>query len=259
MAAATAANTLRTQHPATRDRSPLCKRGAAPVPVFHRAPGTIRSGMSGRTPAFRARLSRDGHSVPGGGSGTVVAPRAADLMRRPFAHLGCAAALAAVALAAKPGVTSAFSDQSAVIDQSATPFKSRTSLVALTVTVQDPSARYITDLEPADFAVYEDGVRQDVRFFQSESLPVDLIVLLDTSRSMAGKVESVRDAAQAFLGTLRPGDRGAVVAFNERLQLVQPLTDDREALMRALQSARASGFTALRNALYVRSSNSGRP
>jgi Ca-activated chloride channel homolog len=166
-------------------------------------------------------------------------------MRRPFAHLGCAAALAAVALAARPGVTSAFSDQSA------TPFKSRTSLVALTVTVQDPSARYITDLEPSDFAVYEDGVRQDVRFFQSESLPVDLIVLLDTSASMRGKVESVRDAAQAFLGTLRPGDRGAVVAFNERLQLVQPLTDDRDALSRALNSARASGFTALRNALYV--------
>jgi hypothetical protein len=50
-------------------------------------------------------------------------------MRRPVTHLGCAATLPAVALAARPGVTSAVSDQSA------TPFKSRTNLGALTVTV----------------------------------------------------------------------------------------------------------------------------
>ena len=56
-------------------------------------------------------------------------------MRRPVTHLGCAATLPAVALAARPGVTSAVSDQSA------TPFKSRTNLGALTVTRPELRAR----------------------------------------------------------------------------------------------------------------------
>ena len=130
-------------------------------------------------------------------------------------------------------------------------FRSRVSLVALTVTVQDARARYVTGLQPADFAVYEDGVRQDVQFFDADLLPVDLIVLLDGSRSMEGKVETVRAAAQMFLDTLRPGDRGAVVAFNDRVRVVQALTDDRAALTAALQSAGATGNTALHNALYI--------
>jgi Ca-activated chloride channel homolog len=136
-------------------------------------------------------------------------------------------------------------------DQAGSAFRSTVSLVALTVTVQDSRARYVTDLQPSDFAIYEDGVRQEVRFFKSDTLPVDLIVLLDTSRSMAGKVDSVRDAATLFLDTLRPGDRGAVVTFSERVTVTQPLTGDRDALARALQSVRASGNTALHSAVYV--------
>jgi len=164
---------------------------------------------------------------------------------RTFIVRACGAMVVAAALlAAEPDVTAASG-------QSAGAFRSRTSLVSLTVTVQDPSARYITDLQPADFAVYEDGVRQSVQFFGADALPVDLIVLLDSSASMEGKVEAVRGAAQAFLDTLRPGDRGAVVAFNQRVTVVQPLTDDRAALTRALGSARASGNTALHAALYV--------
>ena len=164
-------------------------------------------------------------------------------MRSPLLHLCCAAALMSLTAHAQgPAVTP---------DQQGGAFKSRVSLVALTVTVQDSRARYVTGLQPADFAIYEDGVRQDVQFFETDPIPVDLIVLLDGSRSMEGKVETVRAAAQMFLDTLRPGDRGAVVAFNERVRVVQTLTDDRAALTAALQSAGASGNTALHNAVYV--------
>ena len=93
------------------------------------------------------------------------------------------------------------------------PFASRVSLVALNVTVQDASSRYVTGLGSDDFAVFEDGVKQQVRFVEADSIPIDLILMLDTSRSMTDKVAVVQAAARGFLETLRPNDRGAVGAF----------------------------------------------
>ena len=131
-------------------------------------------------------------------------------------------------------------------------FRSGASLVALNVTVQDKDgSRYVNGLQPADFAVYEDGVKQDVRFFQSTAVPVDLIVLLDTSASMGDKMDIVHEAATGFLKTLREGDRGAVVAFSETVNVLQELTSDRESLAKAIQSTHAHGGTALNNAIYI--------
>jgi Ca-activated chloride channel family protein len=130
-------------------------------------------------------------------------------------------------------------------------FRSTASLVSLNVTVQDKSAKYVAGLQPTDFAVYEDGVKQEVRFFESTSVPLDLIVLIDTSSSMADKIAIVHDAAAGFLSTLRDVDRGAVVAFADRVSILQPLTSDREALGRAVRSTTARGKTALNTAIYI--------
>jgi Ca-activated chloride channel family protein len=130
-------------------------------------------------------------------------------------------------------------------------FRTEAALVALNVTVTDPGQHYVTGLRPADFIVYEDGVKQDVRFFESSAVPVDLIVLLDTSSSMSDKMNVVHDAAIGFLKTLREGDRGAVVAFNDSVNVIQPLTSNRDDLERAILSTNAHGATALNNALYV--------
>jgi Ca-activated chloride channel family protein len=109
----------------------------------------------------------------------------------------------------------------------------------------------VTGLKPTDFAVFEDGVKQDVRFFESSGVPVDLIVLLDTSSSMSDKMDAVHDAAIGFLKTLRESDRGAVVAFNDTVNVLQPLTTDHALLEKAIVSTRAHGATALNNALYI--------
>lgn len=130
-------------------------------------------------------------------------------------------------------------------------FRSGSALVALNVTVQDTGLRFISGLRPADFAVFEDGVKQDVRFFEASAVPVDLIVLIDTSSSMTDKMEVVHDAATGFLKTLRAGDRGAVVAFADSVNVLQPLTTDREMLDKAVRSTVAHGSTALNNAVYI--------
>jgi Ca-activated chloride channel homolog len=130
-------------------------------------------------------------------------------------------------------------------------FRSTAALVALSVTVQDKGAKYVAGLQSEDFAVYEDGVRQEVRFFEADAVPLDLIVLIDTSSSMRDKVPAVHDAAAGFVSTLREADRGAVLAFSDTVSILQPLTSDRGALERAVRSTGANGTTSLNNAVYV--------
>jgi len=130
-------------------------------------------------------------------------------------------------------------------------FRSASALVALNVTVQDRGAKFVRGLQPADFVVYEDGVKQDVRFFESTRVPVDLIVLIDTSTSMRDKLAAVHEAASEFLKTLRPDDRGAVVSFANTVSVLQPLTSDQALLEKAVRSTEPSGSTCLNNAVYI--------
>ena len=52
-------------------------------------------------------------------------------------------------------------------------------------------------LTAADFSVFEDGVEQDVQFFEATGRRLDLIVLIDTSSSMSDKMDVVHEAATA--------------------------------------------------------------
>jgi Ca-activated chloride channel family protein len=162
-------------------------------------------------------------------------------------------ALAASAAAQTPPPPSTSAPpQTPAIGEPAPPqvFRSGASLVAVNVTVMD-GKRLVADLRPDDFAVYEDGVLQRLQFFESKAVPIDLILLLDTSASMSDKINIVHDAAIGFLRTLREEDRGAVVTFGENVNILEPLTSDRALLERAVAQAQAHGSTALHNALYV--------
>ena len=162
------------------------------------------------------------------------------------------AALVAVAALAAVPLRAQDAPQAAPQQQATTPtFHSGSSLVALNVTVQDRGANFVRDLQPADFVVYEDGVKQNVEFFESSRVPVDLIVLIDTSTSMRDKLEIVHEAAAGFMKTLRPEDRGAVVTFANSVTVAQPLTGDQALLQQAIRNTHAFGNTCLNNAVYI--------
>jgi Ca-activated chloride channel family protein len=130
-------------------------------------------------------------------------------------------------------------------------FRTATNLVPLNVTVTDPTKQFVKGLTAADFAILEDGVPQQVQFFEAADTPLDLIVLIDTSSSMADKMDVVHEAAVGFLKTLKAGDRGAVVAFADGVDIVQPLTLERDTLEQAVRRTTARGATSLHNALYI--------
>lgn len=136
-------------------------------------------------------------------------------------------------------------------------FRSGASMVALSVTVLD-GKKPVPGLGAQDFEVFEDGVRQNVRFFESQRVPLDVILLLDTSSSMSHKMPIVHKAAREFMKMLRPDDRGAVVAFADSVRVVQPLTADSAAITEAINSTAAKGSTSLYNAIYVALKEFGR-
>ena len=130
-------------------------------------------------------------------------------------------------------------------------FKSTVDLVSLTVTAMDTASHYITDLNSEDFAVYEDGVKQDLTLFNKTRLPIALALLLDTSSSMEEKLGTAQEAAIGFATQLRPQDSAQVVDFDSRVEVVQPFTSEHAALEKAIRHTAAGGSTSLYNAVYI--------
>jgi Ca-activated chloride channel homolog len=130
-------------------------------------------------------------------------------------------------------------------------FRSTVDVVSLNVTVVDHQNRYITDLNEEDFAVFEDGTRQDLIVFNRTSLPIALSLLIDTSASMESRMRIAQDAAIGFVRKLRPEDLGQVVDFDSRVQILQDFTNNVDELERSIRSTSAGGSTAMYNALYI--------
>jgi Ca-activated chloride channel family protein len=130
-------------------------------------------------------------------------------------------------------------------------FETGIEIVNLTVSITDPRDRYVTNLIEEEFQVFEDGIRQDLSLFTHENLPISMVLLVDTSASMDEKLPTAQAAAVRFAGTLREEDRAQVVQFNDRITVLQDFTPDQQALESAISNLRASGPTALHNALYV--------
>jgi Ca-activated chloride channel homolog len=124
-------------------------------------------------------------------------------------------------------------------------------VINLNLSVTDGRNNYVTDLMQKDFAVFEDGIRQELSLFTHENLPISLAVLIDTSASMEEKLPVARAAATRFVKTLRPQDSAMVMSFNDRSTVLQDYTNDLVALENAINRTQAAGPTALHNSLYI--------
>jgi Ca-activated chloride channel homolog len=127
-------------------------------------------------------------------------------------------------------------------------------LVLLNATVRDGKGRFAADLREQDFEIYEDGVRQSVRLFRHEDIPVTVGLVVDHSGSMRRKLTDVIAAARTFVESSSPDDQMFVVNFNEKVTLglpgALPLTNRPEDLASAIASVPATGMTALYDAIF---------
>ncbi len=130
----------------------------------------------------------------------------------------------------------------------------KTFEVRLPVTVTDKK-QLVKGLQRGDFAVFEDGVQQEVTFFTDEKTnpPVFVGVLMDTSPSTAGKLQFSKEAAASFLYTvvqLRK-DKAAFMTFDNEVSLKQDFTDKLDLLQKAVDNVKKTGSqTALYDAIW---------
>jgi VWFA-related protein len=130
-------------------------------------------------------------------------------------------------------------------------FRAGVDLVSLSVTVTDPTQRYVANLNLDDFIVLEDGVPQKLTFFGKTGLPLALALLLDTSASMEQALATAQEAAIGFARQLGPSDMGTVIDFDSRVVVLHDFTSDATLLEKAIQGTSAGGSTALYNAVYI--------
>ena len=133
-----------------------------------------------------------------------------------------------------------------------------TQLVSVPTVVTDRSGHPLSGLRPENFALLEDGKPQRIANFATTETPFEIALLLDTSGSTREELGLIRDAANAFISALRPGDRDAIVAFNNTqrngsplatVEVASPLADDRQALRRAIAGLGTSNGTPFYDAL----------
>ena len=131
-------------------------------------------------------------------------------------------------------------------------FRSDTQLVVLHTTVLDKDNRLITDLLEKDFHVFENGVRQPLKLFRREDVPVSLGILVDNSGSMRDKRRQVIAAAVDFVKASNRQDEVFVVNFNDEAFLDSGgFVSDIARSQDALQRVDSRGGTALYDALQM--------
>jgi Ca-activated chloride channel homolog len=138
-------------------------------------------------------------------------------------------------------------------------FRSGVDLVSLGVTVLDKKGNLVTDLSREDFEIIEDGRKQTIAEFASgdqtagaDAAPaMHLGLLLDTSESMDEDMKFTKTAAVKFLNTLLDAVDVTVVDFDTEVRLARYGQNDFARLIERIRQRKATGWTALYDAIGV--------
>lgn len=112
-------------------------------------------------------------------------------------------------------------------------FRAGTKVVSLYATVTE-AGRLVPGLTREDFEILDNDKPQALTVFSNEVLPITVIVMLDTSGSMTASIGILKAGAEQFLLRLLKGDRARVGDFNDKIQMVSPLSGDRDELIASL-------------------------
>lgn len=133
----------------------------------------------------------------------------------------------------------------------------RSDLVVVPVTIRDQQGRILTDLRADEFKLFDNGQPQPIAFFSSErsseqlTRPLELVLLLDSSRSISAILHQQRTAVLSLLNQLGKKTSVSLISFNQRPELLLDFTNDRDRVLTAfLQHQRIEGDTAIFDAVW---------
>jgi Ca-activated chloride channel family protein len=131
-------------------------------------------------------------------------------------------------------------------------FRAGTQIVSVFATVLDAQKRLVPDLQESDFEVFDNEKPQPLVFFQNETQPITVVVMLDTSGSMTLTLDLLRAAAEQFVLRLLPADKAKAGAFNDKIQVKgREFINDRDQLVTDIRDLDYGNGTRLWDALAV--------
>lgn len=128
-----------------------------------------------------------------------------------------------------------------------------TTEVMTPVTVRDANGRLVVELTRSDFRVFEDQREQSLSDLALRQVPVDVVLMVDASSSVAKNLDDFRRAAEGFAARLSSDDRISLIKFDDRVELLQDWTKSRFQLHRALGRLEPGMFTRFHDALVLAS------
>jgi VWFA-related protein len=125
-------------------------------------------------------------------------------------------------------------------------------LVNLDVLVTTKDGQFIPNLKKDNFKIFEDGQPQAISNFNQSSAPITAVLLVEYASTYYNYMYEALNASYNFAATLKPDDWIAVVSYDMRPQILTDFTQDKRAVLGALNTLRIPGFSErnLFDALY---------
>ena len=111
--------------------------------------------------------------------------------------------------------------------------------------------RYATDLEQPEFQVFEDGVLQEVTYFNRSNLPIGLALLVDTSASMESRLPTAQEAAVGVRAAAASAGSGRDHRLRQPRQHPAGVHEQHRSARAGDPRTSAGGSTSLYNAVYI--------
>jgi Ca-activated chloride channel family protein len=129
--------------------------------------------------------------------------------------------------------------------------KKDVNLVLVPVSVTDTLERLVVGLNQDNFQVFEGKKAQQIKHFSSEDVPISLGIIVDTSGSMADKMNRVEEAVNQFCDAANLQDEFFMITFGDQPRLAVDFTTDPQELRKELLFTQTKGRTSLLDAVYM--------
>lgn len=116
-------------------------------------------------------------------------------------------------------------------------------LVNIDVGVMTKNGQFIPGLRKDNFRIYEDGVQQNISSFNQKEAPITAVMLIEFANTNYYYLVDALNSAYSFANTLKKEDWVAVVAYDMKPQILVDFTQDKRAVLGALNMLRIPGFS----------------
>lgn len=125
-------------------------------------------------------------------------------------------------------------------------FRSRIDAVSVDVSVRS-GGKPVGGLTAKDFVLLDNGVRQQIEIVDTEAVPLDVSLIIDTSGSTATLVEQLKDDMRRIAALLRPDDRLRLLTIDTYVNQIFPMQP--AATHPAIDHLTANGLSSVHDAL----------